>query len=569
VAFVQADFEPDKRSVEDLFVGPDYYLIPRFQRPYSWDRTNLDEFWRDVVYDNHPGYFIGPMVAWRVTGSSQRRVVDGQQRLTTIAIVFAVLRDELRSLGEINLAEGIHRYLEKANRDNELEYTLKTEVDAPYLHRGIFMDPPDRDTQPGTEEEQALFRAYQQILGQVNAEVEKRSDPVKWITGIRDRMLALTVIWVEHSNEDDAYIIFETLNSRGKDLEVVDLLKNLLFNKLRSGGNRQADVVRDQWNQMRAVVESTSSPTLDVNRFILHWWLSREEYVAQRKLFRAMKNEIKTRPQARFALNDLGRDVTFYRNALDPNSRNWPIEEARIKRSLEALAEFRILQPAPLLLSIMRARYGTEAALRTGPMSDTLQTIERYHFQYTVVSQLSSSGGVSEMYAKAARELYRAKDSNERARVLREIRHKLVERAPTRDQFIEDFANRFLLTDEYTRDSKLVRYVLRSFLRELQPSTTLEDLTVEHVLPQDQIGKNRVDALAVGSIGNLLLVSSDVNSDLDNKPFEAKKRILANQGKPYDIGGILDKVGWGPREVELRVEYLARKAYDSVWKLPV
>lgn len=46
-------------------MGPDYFLIPRFQRPYSWDRDNLDDFWRDVVYDNKPGYFIGPMVAWR------------------------------------------------------------------------------------------------------------------------------------------------------------------------------------------------------------------------------------------------------------------------------------------------------------------------------------------------------------------------------------------------------------------------------------------------------------------------------------------------------------------------
>jgi uncharacterized protein with ParB-like and HNH nuclease domain len=105
----ETDFEPDKRTVEDLFVGPDYYLIPRFQRPYSWDRANLDDFWRDVVYDNKVGYFIGPMVAWRVLGSVHCRVVDGQQRLTTIAVIFAVLRDELRRLGEANLADGIHR----------------------------------------------------------------------------------------------------------------------------------------------------------------------------------------------------------------------------------------------------------------------------------------------------------------------------------------------------------------------------------------------------------------------------------------------------------------------------
>ena len=44
----QIDFQPEKRTVEDLFVGPDFYLIPRFQRPYSWEPDNLDDFWRDV-----------------------------------------------------------------------------------------------------------------------------------------------------------------------------------------------------------------------------------------------------------------------------------------------------------------------------------------------------------------------------------------------------------------------------------------------------------------------------------------------------------------------------------------
>ena len=51
------------------------------------------------------------------------------------------------------------------------------------------------------------------------------------------------------------------------------MLKNLLFNKLRSNGNRQADEARDTWTEMRDAIESTGNPSLNVNRFILHWWL--------------------------------------------------------------------------------------------------------------------------------------------------------------------------------------------------------------------------------------------------------------------------------------------------------
>ncbi|MGO9159965.1 MAG: DUF262 domain-containing protein [Streptosporangiaceae bacterium] len=565
----KSDFEPVRRTIEDLFVGKDYYVIPRFQRPYSWDRANLDDFWRDVIYDNVVGYFIGPMVAWRDEGSSWCRLVDGQQRLTTIAILFSVIRDALRDLGESNLADGVDRYLEKRNRDNELDYTLQPEVDAPYLNRGILKNPPDSSVEPKTEEEKALFHAAQQIRSQVSTEVEKRSNPVKWLTDVRDKMLGLKVIWVEHDNEDDAYILFETLNSRGRDLEVADLLKNLLFSHLRSAGNKKADSVRDDWNTMRSFIEGVGSPSLDVNRFILHWWLSREDYVAQRKLFRVIKSKVRTRPQASATLDSLCDDVAYYRYALDPSSRNWNIEEADIKRSLEALAEFRIIQPAPLLLALLRARFDNNVKLKAPQLISTLQTIERYHFQYTIVSQLSSSGGVSEMYAKAARELYAAQSADKRAVLLKDFRAKLVERRPSREQFVEDFASRFMLTNVSTRDGKLVRYVLRTFLRKLRPGTSLEDLTIEHVMPQEQIGVGGVTEGQVGSIGNLLLISQELNTKLDNKSFLAKREILESDGQPYDIGGIIDKAKWGSEQIEGRARMLGQLAYDDLWKLPV
>ena len=169
------------------------------------------------------------------------------------------------------------------------------------------------------------------MRGLVFTELTRKKDPVKLLTDVRDKLLGLKVIWVEHNNEDDAYIIFETLNSRGKDLEVVDLLKNLLFNKLRSGGNRKADTVRDQWNAMRAVIEAVGNPTLDVNRFILHWWLSQEEYVAQKKLFRAIKQKVRTKTQAQARLDSLSADVVQYRNALNPSSRTWSIDEVKVR----------------------------------------------------------------------------------------------------------------------------------------------------------------------------------------------------------------------------------------------
>ena len=565
----EIEFQPEKRTIEDLFVGAEYYLIPRFQRPYSWDQANLDDFWRDVVYDNDVGYFIGPMVAWREQNSSLSRLVDGQQRFTTIAMTFAVLRDEFSRLGDVKLADGIQRYLEKRNRDNELEFTLQTEVEARYLSQAIFSSTPDTGVIASTEEERALEGALVQIRTLVAEESHKRQDTVKWLTEVRDKLLGLRVIWVEHSNEDDAYTIFETLNSRGKDLEVVDLLKNHLFSKLKSTGNVQADVVRSRWNDMRASLESSDvRDRLDVNRFILHWWLSQEDYVAQRKLFKAIKSQVKTKPAAQSRLDSLVRDAPFYRAALEPGSWTWTREEADAKRSLQALVDFRVVQPAPLLLALIRSRYA-RPKLKAGQFRSALQTVERFHFQYTVVSGLSSSGGISEMYAKAARDLTNAKTPDERVIALDDIRGKLVARCPDRSIFLTAFVNRFVFTSDSSRESKLVRYVLAEILKQVNPTTNREDLTIEHILSQDRLGSGAADEV-VGSIGNLVLVSEELNNRLGNKDFKAKKRILAAATAiPYDLGGLLDQSSWGQSEIKARAQLLGEMAYDNVWRLPV
>jgi uncharacterized protein with ParB-like and HNH nuclease domain len=98
-----------------------YFRIPRFQRPYSWTTENIQEFWDDVVRDRPVDYFIGSMVTFK-EGSQRYAVVDGQQRLTTITILLAVLRNRLQAVGFEDLAKGIHGLIERRNIDNKEEF---------------------------------------------------------------------------------------------------------------------------------------------------------------------------------------------------------------------------------------------------------------------------------------------------------------------------------------------------------------------------------------------------------------------------------------------------------------
>jgi uncharacterized protein with ParB-like and HNH nuclease domain len=86
-------------SVSDVLRAA-YYRIPRFQRPYSWDRSNVDDFWTDLT-ENKVGYFIGSMVLYKRSQRAEwRGLVDGQQRMTTISMLLAALRDKLEELGD-------------------------------------------------------------------------------------------------------------------------------------------------------------------------------------------------------------------------------------------------------------------------------------------------------------------------------------------------------------------------------------------------------------------------------------------------------------------------------------
>jgi len=561
------DFQPDRFTIEELLTRR-YYVIPRFQRPYSWDITNLEEFWRDCIVDNDSGYFVGPMVGWRKQASLFASVVDGQQRLTTLTLALAALRDEFGAIGEPQLALGLHALIERPDRDNENRFVLQPEEDAPYLNDGILSFTPDSTSSPTTANEKQLRFAKTWLKSRIREIVKPdgkgidKQATVKVLRDVRDRLLALRVIWVELSNEDDAYIVFETLNSRGKDLAVADLLKNHLLNRVRVQ-NRRADTAKRSWDKMRERLDTTN-PATDTDRYILHWWLSRESYVSQRQLFRKIRASIRTPAEAKSRLSSITKEAEFYRLIVQPTSGKWGPEEYGLRDALDALTILKVSQPGPFLLALMRARAEGEPNLNQ--IRSTLQAIERFHFQTNTIAGLSSSGGVSQMYARLARELTSAQGAPARTKVLKEARKALASRIPDEETFVAAFAERLVFTNELTRDKRLVQYVLRS-LHAVTSNHRPDKPTIEHLMPQSEIGGG-ADAELVGQIGNLFWIDDKLNGQLENKSFAQKKAILTLHTHLYDLTDVLAANAWGKAEIEARSERLAKAALAGPWKMP-
>jgi uncharacterized protein with ParB-like and HNH nuclease domain len=134
------------------FLKESFYRIPRFQRPYSWDRTNIEEFWNDAVVENEAQYFIGSFVVY--DDKTAMGVVDGQQRLTTITLLLCALRNAFEQEGFLNLAKGVHGIIERTDISDQRFYILQTETSYPYLQEHIqkFGDKPGAGSDAGPEE---------------------------------------------------------------------------------------------------------------------------------------------------------------------------------------------------------------------------------------------------------------------------------------------------------------------------------------------------------------------------------------------------------------------------------
>jgi uncharacterized protein with ParB-like and HNH nuclease domain len=98
-----------------------YYLIPRFQRPYSWGPDNVADLWEDAVQESQGDYFIGAMVLFP-SSKDTFAVVDGQQRLTTIVLLMCALRTAFHEHDDSARAEGTHGFVERVDEDNEPQY---------------------------------------------------------------------------------------------------------------------------------------------------------------------------------------------------------------------------------------------------------------------------------------------------------------------------------------------------------------------------------------------------------------------------------------------------------------
>lgn len=558
--------ESSDTNVERLFTS-DFLLIPRFQRPYSWDDENLEDFWKDVVQAEGEDYFIGSMVLYE-SGRQQYGVVDGQQRLTTITILLCVIRNVFQELGTENLAKGLHALIERGDRDSVNRYVVKTETSYPSFAEEIQnFGEKDFETEPQREEKrlQASYNFFEKkvrgILLAVDADSailkdNKLQAKVDRLKELRDSVLFLSLIRIELDNEDDAYLIFETLNTRGKDLALSDLLKNHFLKTIKGRGS--VDTAKELRTRILSTING-SEVDIEPDTFFTHSWSSKFEATTQQKAYKKIKTAVKER-NAIDQLRGFVDDAKHYVAIFNPE-QGWKKDQIEIIDSLKAMRVFKIRQHTPGVLSLVRAN-------KCGLISDralkrALKAIEDFHFLFTAVTSLRSSGGISAMYSSFGRKIFESSDANEASVVITELVDKLNEREPSKSEFVAGF-EQISFTTSNTKQSSLVRYTLQKLAKhqKLAFSDDAANLTIEHVFPQAKIDA-KWTADIVGSLGNLILLTKNDNGKLQDDDFGKKIKALKtlNGSIPQDV---MDAPDWTRERVAVRTKYLAELAYNEI-----
>lgn len=554
-----------------------FYEIPRFQRPYSWTDENVEALWRDIIENKGDEYFLGSMIVYSENDMTLR-IIDGQQRLTTLSLLLACIRDIAKEIGANNLATGTQTFLQKVDEDNRKRSTLARTEDSqtPYLQEVYICEIPRLEIKDDekTDEMRTIDSAYNTLKKHISDTLPEEYSSIKptetysteelekverELAKIRSRVLDVHILLIELDREEDAYTIFETINTRGLDLSITDLYKNLLSKHLRN--ETENDNFNRDWTSLIGEIQEVNN--VDIDTFLYHSWNSRHTFSTRPKLYTNARELVKDKEIAQQILDELKEDWKSYRKLINPSS----IEDKsnvwiEIQQSLEALRIFRVQQNVPYLIALLEAC--EREIIRPGKLATTLSTIEKFHYCFTAITNSRSSGGISSMYCKHARELTSATTSNAAANSIRELVQKLKDRLPKRELFVSKFIELEFSKNEQKK-SQLIRYILRTLNDDVDAvKFGLDDIpSIEHFLPQAAASEEGIPIDMIGNIGNLFLLPKSLNEQLGNKSVEAKLKAIDNSShsRPRTLLQIKE---WGGSQIQDRARRLANASYDRV-----
>lgn len=560
----------EDQPITQLLNGAKQFIVPIFQRDYSWGTKHCLQLWDDVLRvgkdANAKWHFMGSVVYVaaddNAAGISRWLVIDGQQRLTSLTLLLIALRNRINSAGDGEVAESIPTveaiddyYLRnrhgKGDRKNRLalrrvdQETLAALVDGRDLPK------------PASEHVQENFEFFAERIKGADLEVVHN--------GIK-KLVIVDVSLVR--GQDDPQMIFESLNSTGLDLTQADLIRNFVL--MRQDADIQAQLYQDYWQPIEKAFGARYRT--DFDNFI-------RDYLT-----------LALEPSKQFREEDIYHQFrTFFYAA----SKNQTIAEilADIKRLGDYYAAFSLGQEedaklkepfrrlrtlvevaSPVVLRLYHC-YKQAKTLSGAEFVEATELLESYVFRRGVCEMQTRSLG--QIFASLA---YRIEEREPLLSLKVALARQGDARCfPTDDQFRLALETRDIYYMTRTRN-----FLLDRLENDSDEKIDTSGFSIEHVMPQNEklrpewqtmLGAEwkKIQHTWLNRLGNITLTA--YNSEYSDRPFDEKKTLKDKDGKDVGFSSsplrlnkfIREQAKWTEKEIEQRGKHWAGRAL-TIWK---
>lgn len=570
----------DSLKISKVFSGGGdvHYVLPHFQREYAWEKENWQTLLNDLMGlyeayrpEKEPEHFMGALV---VINDGTRngvipafKLVDGQQRLTSISLILCAL-GKIIETSHPALYKRIRRMLTNPDESDILFFKL-----VPTKKYG------DRDAYlallRGEEFPQGIDskipEAYNFFFKELDTRIASEIiEPERLFLVLAN---SLQVVFIDLDQGERPYEIFESLNAKGKVLSQADLVRNYIAMKLPEA--RQGDLFDKYWSKIETLLQEKRnvgrSGLGELTAFIRHYLTMRNGVLCnERHVYERFRDRVESE---HMSTEDFEREIAILKSFAEYYDRLLRPEhepDSQIRTKLRRLNVLEISTAYPFLLLVYEA-YGDQKLSRD-EFVEILEILENYFVRRYLTSEPTNY--LNKMFPTLWRELSPTRVAESLKKVI------VIKNYPSDSNIRRDLVTERIYGKGSQAREKLI-LIMESINRYLSIRhhaggyTVLDDAaTIEHVMPQtpstewkaylgngwEQIYKDYLD-----TIGNLTLVTQEWNLELSNSPFDNKQGRLRSHALQINSEYFSQPIHkWNDSAIQARANFLIN-AILEIW----
>jgi hypothetical protein len=550
---------PTNQTFAELLNNGVKYVVPRFQRDYSWDLEQLEDLWNDIILLQSEGSHYMGYIVLQQQDINDFGVIDGQQRMVTLSLWVLAAMSKIKALidqgtdaennqvrydelGRLIGAKDIVtlRVSNKLtlNRNNNAHYKNISSNLSISAVRGL------TSTNRLLQKAFSFFQAKH--FGNSGEEI------ASFVLKAAARLLFTKIVVQDNFN---AYRVFETLNARGVQLSTPDLLKNYIYSVVTEHGDitdEQLDDLDERWAMILSQLREAN-----FTEFLRYHHNGKQSHVTKGGLFKAIRTTYKTSQSASQYLTELTEAAPVFAALSLPHDELWQVHDGGKYRDathyLDGLQLFQIKQPWVILLAAYK-NFTADEFLKV------LRYLYVLSIRYNAIGR-DSPNEQEQAYSKIARKI----NSGEFSRASHvKNSEEFKGLYPSDEKLKSDFA---LAKIPSRHSPKKIRFLLAEIETSLGASVDYARTTLEHVCPYEP-NDNWHDSFGEGvhdiadRLGNLVLLDND---QLGRSDFSAKKMAYRTSGHPL-AEQVAKAESWDLRELNNYQRWLGEQAIKT-WRV--